>query len=137
MGAFGKSSDPTPPTPPQTSGATVIGTETSFVGEIKGSRPVRVEGRIKGTVDISSSLEIARGATVEAEVRATSVRISGQLTGNVEATELVELLATASITGDITTPSLHVIEGAEVDGRVTMKSAAKGRPRAVPAPAKS
>jgi cytoskeletal protein CcmA (bactofilin family) len=101
---------------------TVIARETRFAGELSGSAGVRVEGHVKGTVVLKAPLDIAAGATVEAEVQATSVRVAGTVIGNVAVTELAELLAGAVVKGDITAPALHVVEGARLEGRVHMQT---------------
>jgi cytoskeletal protein CcmA (bactofilin family) len=76
-------------------------------------------------------LDVVAGAVVEAEIMATVVRIGGQVVGNITASERVELFATAHVKGDLTTPALHVVEGATLDGRVQMRAG----PPAAPAPA--
>ncbi len=117
---------------------TVIGRESKVVGEITGSRGVRIEGTVSGKVHLKAPVEVAEGAVVEAEIHATAVRVSGSVNGNIFASEVVELLAPAKVTGDITTPALRVVEGAKLEGRVQMKSesahkAAPASPDARPA----
>jgi len=107
--------------PRPAAGATVIARETRGEGRLTGGRAVRVEGALHGSVELQAALEIVAGATVEAEVHASVVRIAGSVTGNVVATELVELLASGLVKGDITTPALHVVEGARLEGRVQMR----------------
>ena len=118
---------------------TLIAKDSHFEGEVAGSAGVRVEGRVKGTIRLKAPLDVAAGATVEAEVQATSVRVAGTVVGNVTATELAELLATAVVKGDITAPALHVIEGARLEGHVHMQSdrPPEPRPAAAGAPAKA
>jgi cytoskeletal protein CcmA (bactofilin family) len=98
-----------------------VARETRLVGELSGTQAVRVEGGVQGTVTLKAALEVAEQATVEAEVNATTVRVAGTVVGNITATELVELLASAVVKGDITTPALHVVEGARLEGRVLMR----------------
>jgi cytoskeletal protein CcmA (bactofilin family) len=131
MARFGKGSSPQPPSQPgkPASTVTVVAKETRLVGELTGSRGARIEGSFKGTVDLKAPLEVVEGAEVEAEVRATSVRIAGTVIGNVTATDLVELLASAVIKGDVTAPSLHMMEGARLEGRVQMRLEDRAVPR--------
>jgi len=121
MTPFGRDSASTQHDPKHGGSVTVVARDTRFVGEVSGGHAVRVEGNVKGTVDLRAPLEVAEGATVEAEVRASAVRVAGSVIGNITATELVELLAGAVVKGDITSPSLHVVEGARLEGKVQMR----------------
>ena len=105
------------------SSVSVISRQTCVEGTITGTAAVRVEGVLKGSVRLDAALEVAEGATVEAEVHASVVRVAGNVIGDVRATELVELLASASVKGDVAAPALHVVEGATLEGRVEMQSA--------------
>lgn len=99
---------------------TLIARDTRLTGEITGNRAVRVEGVVSGSIDLKAPVEVAEGAVVEAEIKATAVRVAGSVSGSITATELVELLATAVVKGDVTAPALHVVAGARLDGRVQM-----------------
>jgi len=101
---------------------TLIAKDSRFEGEISGGAGVRVEGRVKGTVVLKAPLDVAAGATVEADVQATSVRVAGTVVGNITVSEMAELLAGAVVKGDITAPALHVVEGARLEGRVHMQT---------------
>jgi cytoskeletal protein CcmA (bactofilin family) len=101
---------------------TLIAKDSRFDGEISGGAGVRVEGRVKGTVVLKAPLDVAAGATVEADVQATSVRVAGTVVGNITVSEMAELLAGAVVKGDITAPALHVVEGARLEGRVHMQT---------------
>jgi len=118
--AFGKEQPSQPPDMKSTAAVTVIARDTRLIGELSGSRAVRVEGGVRGKIELRATLEIAEGAAVEAEVHASDVRIAGAVTGNVTATQRIELLATARVKGDVSTPALHVVEGAKLEGRVHM-----------------
>jgi cytoskeletal protein CcmA (bactofilin family) len=111
-----------------------VARETRLVGELSGTQGVRVEGSVQGTVALKAPLEVAEKATVEAEVNATTVRVAGTVIGNITASELVELLASAVVKGDITTPALHVVEGAKLEGRVLMRVETPGAKPAHRAP---
>jgi cytoskeletal protein CcmA (bactofilin family) len=107
-------------------GTSVIDRTTTLTGTLSGDRPVRVEGTVRGSIDLAAPLEIADSAVVEATVRATVVRVVGTVVGDIAAAERVELAPTARVKGDITTPALHVVEGAHLDGRVVMRRPAGG-----------
>ena len=102
--------------------ATVVGRPSRFEGSLTGAGAVRIEGALKGSVTLDAACEVAAGASVEADLRGTVIRVAGTVTGNVSATKLVELLATAVVKGDVSSPALHVVEGARLEGRVEMRS---------------
>jgi cytoskeletal protein CcmA (bactofilin family) len=139
MSPFGKESQAHGGDARQGATPTVIARETRFAGELSGTAGVRVEGHVKGTVALKAPLDVAAGATVEAEVQATSVRVAGTVAGNITVSELAELLAGAVVRGDITAPALHVVEGARLEGRVHMHAergaGAAGAPAADPSKA--
>ena len=103
---------------------TVVAAHTRVTGEITGRPPVRIEGALHGKVRVEGMVEVAAGAEVEAEVSGEVVRVAGTVRGNITAVRLVELLASACVTGDIHAPSLHVVEGARLQGRIVMQDAA-------------
>jgi cytoskeletal protein CcmA (bactofilin family) len=131
MASFGKDSQAHASDARHGATPTVVAKDTRFEGELSGGAGVRVEGRVKGSVVLKAPLDVAAGATVEAEVQATSVRVAGTVIGNITVSELAELLAGAVVKGDITAPALHVIEGARLEGRVHMQT---DRPAAAPPP---
>ena len=106
---------------------TVVARDTVLTGEIEGSRAVRIEGTLKGSVKLRAPVDVAEGAVVQGDVDATVVRVAGKVSGDIRAAALVELLATASVTGDVHTPALHVFEGATLDGKVQMHHDDSGR----------
>lgn len=120
MTAFGRSSSPAPD--PRHGGMTVVARATVFSGELCGSSPVRVEGTVKGSVSLTAGLEVAEGATVEAEVSATRVVVAGMVIGDLSASELVSIESSGHVRGDVACPALQVVEGAILDGKVTMRS---------------
>lgn len=130
--SFGKdtSHDPGDLKPKAT--ATAIARDTLLTGELGGTKPVRIEGTVKGTVRVGAPVEVVEGAVVEGEICGTTVRLAGTVNGNVTAKELAELLATAVVRGDVHAAALHVVEGAKLEGRVQMTSEP-----ASPAPAKT
>ncbi|MGE5234813.1 MAG: bactofilin family protein [Acidobacteriota bacterium] len=121
MSPLGKDSGRSQGDARQAATTTTIARGARVNGEIGGGAPVRVEGELAGAIDVGGTVEIASGARVEADVRGTIVRVGGAVTGHVTASKLVELQATSHVVGDVTTPCLHVVEGATLEGRVHME----------------
>jgi len=116
----------TSPTSKTSAATSVIARTATVAGELVGDRPVRVEGTVRGSIELGARLEIAAGARVEAAVRALVVRVAGTVVGDLEAAERVELAPTAEVRGDIIAPALHVAGGARCAGRVVLRGGAAG-----------
>jgi cytoskeletal protein CcmA (bactofilin family) len=101
---------------------TIIAKESRLKGELAGTAGVRIEGQLEGNVTVDGPVEVAEGAKVQGEIKGRTVKVAGEVVGNVQALQLVELLASASVKGDLHTPSLHVVEGAHLEGQVHMDS---------------
>ena len=114
------------PTATTNASTSVIARTATVAGVLSGDRPLRVEGTVRGSIELAAPLEIAAGARVEAVVRAPVIRVSGTVVGDLEATQRVELAPSAEIRGDIVAPSVHVAGGARLDGRVVLRVGVDG-----------
>ncbi len=110
---------------------TVVAKDSRIKGELTGTAGVRIEGQVEGNVTVDGPVEVAEGAKVHGEVKGRTVRVSGEVVGNIHALQLIELLGPGSVKGDLHTPSLHVVEGAHLEGQVHMDA----HPSPVPKPA--
>lgn len=99
---------------------TVISQGITIEGEITSDEEVIIQGTIRGKVDVQDALVIEQGATVEADVSATSVVVAGQITGNVSASDRVDLQAGGKLVGDVKTARLTIADGASFKGNVDM-----------------
>jgi cytoskeletal protein CcmA (bactofilin family) len=102
---------------------TFLGPNVIVEGTVTGSDAVRVEGTVKGRIQLQSDLRIGTQARVEATVHARNVIIEGKLNGDVSADDRVELVASATVDGNIKAPKIIVAEGARFRGNVDMGSA--------------
>ena len=115
-----------------TASITVIARDSRLKGELVGTAGVRIEGQVEGNVTVDGPVEVAEGAKLQGEVKGRTVKVGGEVLGNIHAMELVELLASASVKGDLHTPSLHVVEGAHLEGQVHMDARPGGKPQEKP-----
>jgi len=109
---------------PSSGAPTRLGPGVVIQGELTGNEPVLVEGRFQGKIVLSRDLTIAKGARVEAEVRATNVLIYGEVVGNVFAAERVVIMETGQVRGDITAARVSINDGAQFRGGIKMEKAA-------------
>jgi cytoskeletal protein CcmA (bactofilin family) len=102
-----------------TEGATVIGRETRFRGEISGSTDLLIDGEVDGTIRLSAARVTVRAeGRVHATISAQDVTVAGHIEGEIRATGRVELRDGAVIVGDICASRLSIEEGATLRGGV-------------------
>ena len=106
---------------------TVIGLETRISGEVRGEEDLVVRGRIDGRVQITQTLTVEKGATVQADVDVRHLVISGTVVGAIVASESVKLTSTARVVGDLVSPRVMMEAGAAYRGRVDMGDIAAAR----------
>lgn len=99
---------------------TVIGNGITIDGELSGNEPVVVEGTVKGKINLQSSLTVASGGVVEADVETQDMEINGHVTGNITAGERVEIAAEGKMVGDIKSPRILIADGAGFKGHIDM-----------------
>ena len=55
----------------------VVGSSTRITGRISGNGALRIEGSVKGDVNVNGETEIAEGASVEGNLRGEGLDIGG------------------------------------------------------------
>ena len=98
----------------------MIGPGTTIRGSITGDEDLVVEGDVAGSIRLTKNLTIGRAATVDASVEADKVTISGNLNGDAQIGTSVTVESGAAVVGDVTTPRIHIADGAHFQGRITM-----------------
>ncbi|MCJ8277724.1 MAG: polymer-forming cytoskeletal protein [Bdellovibrionales bacterium] len=88
----------------------------AFEGRLAFSGTARIAGECRGNITSPHVLVIEKGAFVDADIKASEVVIYGEAKGKIEAVEQVHIAAEASFHGDITSPVLHIDEGADFQG---------------------
>ena len=100
-------------------GATVIGREIKFRGEISGSTDLLIDGEIDGIIRLSGArLTVGPGGQVRATIVSQEVVVMGRLEGEIRATGSVELRNGAVVLGDVFTGRLSIEDGATLRGSV-------------------
>ena len=114
---------PVAPPPPAEKRPSLIGASLQFVGEIRSTGSVRIDGQVTGTVS-ARSLTVGQSGEVAGRVVAESAEVDGRVEGELEA-DTVVLGPTARVVGDITHRSLAMAPGARFEGRSILSGAAK------------
>ena len=99
---------------------TVIGTNITIEGEIRGEESLTIQGTVKGKIAVAQGLIIEAGANVEADIEAQSVSIAGRLMGNVVARDRLEVRPEGRMIGDAKAARFVIADGASFKGNVDM-----------------
>ena len=93
---------------------------TSIEGEVNSSGDIRVDGSMKGSINITGKLVIGEKGSVEGEISCAYATVSGSLKGKINISEQLSLLATAKVNGEVKTNKLSVEPGAVFTGSCDM-----------------
>jgi cytoskeletal protein CcmA (bactofilin family) len=89
---------------------TIIGAGSAFVGNIRVSGFVRVDGDIDGNLETTGKIIIGEKARVRGNVTARSAIIGGLVVGDILAPERIQLFSTSTVIGDIVTRRVEIAE---------------------------
>lgn len=96
---------------------------TSIEGDIKSDSNIRIDGRLKGTINTKGKLVIGATGSIEGEIVCEHADIEGSFHGKIHVTGLLTLKATSKLAGDIVTGKLAIEPGAVFSGSCTMGGA--------------
>lgn len=95
--------------------------EGTFIeGEVRSDSNIRIDGRVKGTINVRGRLIVGASGVVEGDVTCQSSDIEGTVNGKIACQDLLSLKATAKLTGDINTKKLAIEPGAIFTGNCSM-----------------
>ncbi|MCB9168841.1 MAG: polymer-forming cytoskeletal protein [Flavobacteriales bacterium] len=93
---------------------------TSIEGEVRSDSNIRIDGKVKGTINARGRVIVGQSGMIEGEVICQSSDIEGTVVGKVNCQDLLSLKATAKLQGDINTKKLAIEPGAVFTGNCTM-----------------
>lgn len=100
--------------------STIIGEGFVFIGEVRGTSVIRIEGKIIGNVHVESGVILGEKGNIEGDMFTKSAIIFGTIKGNVKSSQL-EIKKTGLINGDISTDTLEIELGAQYNGKLNMR----------------
>ena len=109
---------------------TLIGKDSSFVGNIESTGTIRIDGKFEGEITTKGDLVIGESGKVQGKIKAQNIVIAGQVSGEVEAGGKLELVPTGNLQGEAKMTLLIVEEGAVFQGncqQLTKDQKEKGR----------
>lgn len=138
--ASGSTSSPPPARPGSSPSArsgerAVIGPSISIQGDVTGEEDLLIQGKVQGKVDLQqNNVTIGEHGDVEADLFGRSLVIEGKVEGNLVGEERVVVRASGAVVGNITSPRVHLEDGATFKGTIDMDS--KSGRRSSPSPKK-
>ena len=99
---------------------TVIGNDSHFVGEVKGSAPVIVLGKVEGRCELEHVLTVEATGSWVGSIQAADVVVNGRVEGDVCASGKLEVGAAGEIKGNVSAGFLAIAGGAVIEGDIKM-----------------
>jgi cytoskeletal protein CcmA (bactofilin family) len=104
-----------------TRSTSVIGPTLVFKGELSADEDLIIEGTIEGTIaHQQKNLVVGKQGRIKANIHAKDVTIEGNVEGDIRGDERVLLSAGANVSGNISSPRIHIADGAIFNGSVEM-----------------
>lgn len=103
----------------------IIGSNTTFVGDIVSEGDFRIDGTIEGTIKTSARIIIGKNGIIKGDVSCNNADIEGTIHGNLEVDQLLTLKESANVQGEVTMDKLSVEPGAIFNVNCSMKGAVK------------
>jgi cytoskeletal protein CcmA (bactofilin family) len=104
----------------ETPSVNIIGAGTFIEGDIISNGDMRIDGSLKGSINVKGKLVVGPSGTVEGEIVCQNADISGIIKGKIGVAELLSLKAAAKLTGDIITNKIAIEPGASFTGTCSM-----------------
>lgn len=106
---------------------TYIGKGMRIEGKIWGTRPIWIEGEVRGSVDCDSEVIIGESGKVDATIRASIIKVNGFVEGELFASKQIEIMSKGRVRGNITNipGSLVIHDGGIVEGQCSTETAEK------------
>jgi cytoskeletal protein CcmA (bactofilin family) len=100
----------------------ILNAGTKIQGDLSSEGDLRIDGNLKGNIDVKAKLVLGTSANVEGYIKAINCDVSGIVIGNIFVSELLTIKASAKIMGDISCNKLIIEAGAEFNGKSSMST---------------
>ncbi len=99
---------------------TVIGTKSSFEGNISCESSIKVDGKVKGDIKVDGDVLIGNNGFVAGNIVAVNIYLSGTVEGNINCSGVLKLLKSSRLYGDIEVVNFIADEGSVFHGKCNM-----------------
>ncbi len=104
---------------------TLIGINSFFEGNLRGSDSICIEGKFKGYIECKENVYINKGAYIEGDISGKNVVVHGKVIGNISAKETLIIGEKGKIIGDVSTKVFSVEKGGVLHGQCNMEEKIK------------
>jgi cytoskeletal protein CcmA (bactofilin family) len=99
-----------------------IGKSLLIKGDVSGSEPIEVEGRIEGPISLPGNhVNIGRDGVVMSDVQAAEVVVQGTFGGKLVVSDRVKVQKGGSLVGEVTAVRVSIENGAHLQGKIDMR----------------
>ncbi|MBN1520715.1 MAG: polymer-forming cytoskeletal protein [Spirochaetales bacterium] len=110
---------------------TILGTDSSFQGDLVIDGYTRVDGEVRGSIRTTGEVVITSSARCEASVTARSAMIGGVVKGDVCVTERLTILDGGVIVGNVFAPRLDADADIIIHGDIEVSGSTEGAEEAM------
>lgn len=96
----------------------IIGPGMQVTGDCESEGTLRIEGKVKGTVQAGKAVVVGKDGMVDGDIKTQDAVIGGRVTGSIVAESRLELQATCVVEGEIQARRIKLEEGGKVNGMV-------------------
>ncbi len=96
----------------------VLGAGTRVTGRLSGDGSLRIEGLVRGELQLTGDVEIAPEASVEGNVYAATLDVAGSLIGDVQTNGPIVIRGSALVRGELRGSEVSIELGARVSVRL-------------------
>ena len=97
-----------------------LGDETEFKGLLTFDGTVRIDGKFEGEIITNDNLIVGEPAHIRAEISVGTAMVQGKVEGNIAASKKLHITSKGTVIGNVSSPTLHMEDGAVLEGAVTM-----------------
>ena len=109
-----------------TSAINIIRQGTDIIGDITCNGDIRIDGKLKGTLNCDGKVVVGQGGLIEGTINCNNADISGSLKVSITVKDLLTLKSSSNLVGDINTGKLQIEPGANFSGNCKMGAVVKG-----------
>ena len=90
-----------------------------FERKLWGTRPIWIDGEVKGSIDIGSEVIVGEPAKIDATIRAPIIKVNGFVEGELYASGKIEIMSKGRVHGNVTNLAgcLIIHDGGVVEGQ--------------------